>query len=226
MFSLIQKILFNTSLFLAILLSNSLLMINTDSFYKFEFNKNNTALKTGINENDLFLVVDNIQDFFKEKSNEKINMVVYISGIKKNLFNSKEIQHMIDVKNLILNIKLFNYLLWFTALILLLIKISLSKEKKLISLLSITRSYFIYSVAILISTLILIALSFRWIFYFFHIISFDNNLWILDPRTDYLIKIFEEGFFMDAAIFIGILTLVSSIIIFLSVNTISKFTKN
>lgn len=226
MFSLIQKILFNTSLFLAILLSNSLLMINTDSFYKFEFNKNNTALKTGINENDLFLVVDNIQDFFKEKSNEKINMVVYISGIKKNLFNSKEIQHMIDVKNLILNIKLFNYLLWFTALILLLIKISLSKEKKLISLLSITRSYFIYSVAILISTLILIALSFRWIFYFFHIISFDNNLWILDPRTDYLIKIFEEVFFMDAAIFIGILTLFSSIIIFLSVNTISKFIKN
>jgi|TARA_B100001750_G_scaffold44084_1_gene32429 integral membrane protein (TIGR01906 family) len=226
MFSLIQKILFNTSLFLAILLSNSLLMINTDSFYKFEFNKNNTALKTGINENDLFLVVDNIQDFFKEKSNEKINMVVYISGIKKNLFNSKEIQHMIDVKNLILNIKLFNYFLWFTALILLLIKISLSKEKKLISVLSITRSYFIYSVAILISTLILIALSFRWIFYFFHIISFDNNLWILDPRTDYLIKIFEEVFFMDAAIFIGILTLFSSIIIFLSVNTISKFTKN
>ena len=153
-------------------------------------------------------------------------MVVYISGIKKNLFNSKEIQHMIDVKNLILNIKLFNYFLWFTALILLLIKISLSKEKKLISLLSITRSYFIYSVAILISTLILIALSFRWIFYFFHIISFDNNLWILDPRTDYLIKIFEEVFFMDAAIFIGILTLFSSIIIFLSVNTISKFTKN
>ena len=226
MFSLIQKILFNTSLFLAMLLSNSLLMINTDSFYEFEFNKNNTALKTGINENDLFLVVDNIQDFFKEKSNEKINMVVYISGIKKNLFNSKEIQHMIDVKNLILNIKLFNYLLWFTALILLLIKISLSKEKILISLLSITRSYFIYSVAILISTLILIALSFRWIFYFFHIISFDNNLWILDPRTDYLIKIFEEVFFMDAAIFIGILTLFSSIIIFLSVNTISKFTKN
>tara|TARA_Y100000588_G_scaffold160138_1_gene174141 strand:- start:816 stop:1496 length:681 start_codon:yes stop_codon:yes gene_type:complete len=226
MFSLIQKILFNTSLFLAILLSNSLLMINTDSFYKFEFNKNNTALKTGINENDLFLVVDNIQDFFKEKSNEKINMVVYISGIKKNLFNSKEIQHMIDVKNLILNIKLFNYLLWFTALILLLIKISLSKEKKLISLLSITRSYFIYSVAIIISTLILIALSFRWIFYFFHIISFDNNLWILDPRTDYLIKIFEEVFFMDAAIFIGILTLFSSIIIFLSVKTISKYTKD
>lgn len=226
MFPLIQKILFNTTLFLAILLSNALLVINTDSFYEFEFNKNNTALKTGIDESDLSLVVDNIQDFFNEKSNEKIHMTTYIKGIKKNLFNSKEIRHMIDVKNLILNIKFFNYLLWTTVLIILLIKISLSKDKILNTFRVIAKSYFIYSVSILISTLILLALSFRWIFYFFHIISFNNNLWILDPRTDYLIKIFEEIFFMDAAIFIGILTLFSSIIIFLSVNTINKYTKN
>ena len=226
MFPLIQKILFNTTLFLAILLSNALLVINTDSFYEFEFNKNNTALKTGIDESDLSLVVDNIQDFFNEKSNEKIHMTTYIKGIKKKLFNSKEIRHMIDVKNLILNIKFFNYLLWTAVLIILLIKISLSKDKILNTFRVIAKSYLIYSVSILISTLILLALSFRWIFYFFHIISFNNNLWILDPRTDYLIKIFEEIFFMDAAIFIGILTLFSSIIIFLSVNTINKYTKN
>ena len=88
MFSVIQKILFNAALFLAILLSNALIIINTDSFYEFEFNKNNTSLKTGINHNDLFIVVDNIQDFFNEKSNEKIQMTTYINGIEKNLFNS------------------------------------------------------------------------------------------------------------------------------------------
>ena len=222
MFSVIQKILFNAALFLAILLSNALIIINTDSFYEFEFNKNNTSLKTGINHNDLFIVVDNIQDFFNEKSNEKIQMTTYINGIEKNLFNSKEIRHMIDVKNLILNIKFFNYLLWTTVIVILLIKISLSKDKILNSFRVIAKSYFIYSVSILISALILLALSFRWIFYFFHIISFNNNLWILDPRTDYLIKIFEEVFFMDAAILIGILTLCYSIIIFLSLNSISK----
>lgn len=222
MFSVIQKILFNAALFLAILLSNALIIINTDSFYEFEFNKNNTSLKTGINHNDLFIVVDNIQDFFNEKSNEKIQMTTYINGIEKNLFNSKEIRHMIDVKNLILNIKFFNYLLWTTVIVILLIKISLSKDKILNTFRIIAKSYFIYSVSILISALILLALSFRWIFYFFHIISFNNNLWILDPRTDYLIKIFEEVFFMDAAILIGILTLSYSIIIFLSLNYISK----
>jgi len=222
MFSVIQKILFNAALFLAILLSNALIIINTDSFYEFEFNKNNTSLKTGINHSDLFIVVDNIQDFFNEKSNEKIQMTTYINGIEKNLFNSKEIRHMIDVKNLILNIKFFNYLLWTTVIVILLIKISLSKDKILNTFRIIAKSYFIYSVSILISALILLALSFRWIFYFFHIISFNNNLWILDPRTDYLIKIFEEVFFMDAAILIGILTLSYSIIIFLSLNYISK----
>lgn len=227
MFSVIQKILFNAALFLAILLSNALIIINTDSFYEFEFNKNNTSLKTGINHSDLFIVVDNIQDFFNEKSNEKIQMTTYINGIEKNLFNSKEIRHMIDVKNLILNIKFFNYLLWTTVIVILLIKISLSKDKILNTFRVIAKSYFIYSVSILISALILLALSFRWIFYFFHIISFNNNLWILDPRTDYLIKIFEEVFFMDAAILIGILTLSYSIIIFLSLNSISKiYTKD
>ena len=222
MFSVIQKILFNVALFLAILLSNALIIINTDSFYEFEFNKNNTSLKTGINHSDLFIVVDNIQDFFNGKSNEKIHMTTYINGIEKKLFNSKEIRHMIDVKNLILNIKFFNYLLWTTVIVILLIKISLSKDKILNTFRVIAKSYFIYSVSILISALILLALSFRWIFYFFHIISFNNNLWILDPRTDYLIKIFEEVFFMDAAILIGILTLCYSIIIFLSLNSISK----
>jgi len=227
MFYLIHKILFNSALFLAILLSNGLMIINTDSFYEFEFNKNNTALKTGINPSELSIVVDNIQDFFNEKSNEKINISVYINGIEKKLFNSKEIHHMIDVKALILNIKLLNYSFWTIAIIILLIKISLSKDKILNLFRVIAKSYFIYSVSILMSILILLALSFRWIFYFFHIISFDNNLWILDPRTDYLIKIFEEVFFMDAAILIGILTLSYSIIIFLSLYSINKiYTKN
>ncbi len=82
MFSLIQKILFNTTLFLAILLSNAILIIYTDAFYEFEFNKNNTALKTGIEKNDLSIVIDNIQDFFHEESNEKIN-------ISNNSFSTK-----------------------------------------------------------------------------------------------------------------------------------------
>ena len=55
--------------------------------------------------------------------------------------------------------------------------------------------------------------------------TFDNDLWILDPRKDYLIKIFEEIFFMEAAILIGILTLSSSIIFLLFSNIINLYFK-
>ncbi len=41
----------------------------------------------------------------------------------------------------------------------------------------------------------------------FHLLSFTNDLWQLDPRRDYLIMMYPQGFFRDATIAIGGLTL-------------------
>ncbi len=40
-------------------------------------------------------------------------------------------------------------------------------------------------------------------FTIFHEIFFDNDLWILDPRTDLLIRMLPEGFFADMVVRIG-----------------------
>ena len=40
-------------------------------------------------------------------------------------------------------------------------------------------------------------------FRYFHLISFTNDLWILDPRRDYLIMMFPQGFFFDSTMFIA-----------------------
>ena len=40
----------------------------------------------------------------------------------------------------------------------------------------------------------------------FHLISFSNDLWRLDPRTDYLIRLFPEGFFLDTMLIVAGLT--------------------
>ena len=45
-------------------------------------------------------------------------------------------------------------------------------------------------------------------FTIFHEIFFDNDLWLLDPSTDLLIRMLPEGFFMDMVIRIGIIFLV------------------
>jgi integral membrane protein (TIGR01906 family) len=49
------------------------------------------------------------------------------------------------------------------------------------------------------------------LFLAFHEVSFSNDLWQLNPRTDYLIAMFPEGFFFDATILITLLVIVESI---------------
>ncbi len=51
------------------------------------------------------------------------------------------------------------------------------------------------------------------LFLYFHLISFTNDLWILDPRRDYLIMMFPQGFFFDSTMFIAILTLLESVLL-------------
>jgi uncharacterized membrane protein len=46
-------------------------------------------------------------------------------------------------------------------------------------------------------------------------VSFSNNLWLLDPQKDYLIMMFPEGFFNDAAISLVITIMMEAVIIFI-----------
>src|SRR3989337_2913922 len=51
----------------------------------------------------------------------------------------------------------------------------------------------------LLASLALLALTdFSGAFLQFHYLAFSNDLWQLDPRTDNLIRMFPEGFFLDA----------------------------
>jgi len=49
-------------------------------------------------------------------------------------------------------------------------------------------------------------LGFDQLFLKFHLISFTNKLWQLDPAKDYLIMLFPQGFFYDAALFCALAT--------------------
>ena len=55
--------------------------------------------------------------------------------------------------------------------------------------------------------------GFEDVFYAFHVISFANDLWQLDPSRDYLIAMFPEGFFFDATMWIAGLTIVQAVIL-------------
>ncbi|MGB4393229.1 MAG: DUF1461 domain-containing protein, partial [Bacillota bacterium] len=44
----------------------------------------------------------------------------------------------------------------------------------------------------------------------FHLVTFDNDLWRLDPATDWLIRIFPEEFFFAAVKRIGLYSLAAT----------------
>ena len=54
------------------------------------------------------------------------------------------------------------------------------------------------TLAILLAVGLFALVGFDSLFLIFHQISFSNNLWQLDPRTDYLLIMFPLGFWFDA----------------------------
>lgn len=50
------------------------------------------------------------------------------------------------------------------------------------------------------------AVAFEQLFLLFHQVSFANDFWQLDPRRDYLVMMFPEGFWLDATFFVAFLT--------------------
>jgi integral membrane protein (TIGR01906 family) len=60
---------------------------------------------------------------------------------------------------------------------------------------------------------LVIAFDFDQFFLQFHLLSFANDFWMLDPTRDYLIMLFPQGFWYDAALFCAIATAVGAIIL-------------
>jgi integral membrane protein (TIGR01906 family) len=48
--------------------------------------------------------------------------------------------------------------------------------------------------------------GFDTLFLTFHRLSFSNDFWLLDPRTDYLVMMFPQGFWFDATVLVATVT--------------------
>ena len=58
-----------------------------------------------------------------------------------------------------------------------------------------------------------LGVGFDRLFIIFHLISFDNDLWILDPQKDYLIAMFPQGFFYETTMSIAVLTVIEALLL-------------
>jgi integral membrane protein (TIGR01906 family) len=186
------------------------LAVNSPWLYKYGFEKYNVSEATGLAQAELEKAANGLIDYFNSDV-ETISLTVTKAGEAFELFNEREVAHLRDVKGLFQLV----YRVLLGTLVYALVYIGVSffwwRDRRRLAwgLVGGGGLTLALMAALGLATLI----NFDWLFRQFHLISFANELWMLDPATDYLIRLFPRDFWFDAALLCGLATAVVALIL-------------
>ena len=187
-----------------LLLTSFQVAIYGDSQYRFyerEYKKYQVADSLNMTMDNIMDVTDQMMAYLIGKKAE-LSVITDVDGETQDFFNEQDRFHMGEVKDLFLGgLKIRNIMLVAVLLILILLA---AQKAELIKLLP--RAYFVTLGITGVITIVLGGLfssDFDKYFRIFHEIFFDNDQWMFDPATDYMIRMLPEGFFYDFVFRIG-----------------------
>lgn len=196
----LARVLFIISLPLFFFSSSIALAINSQWLYTSGFTKQNVGETTRLDNEQLANVAGGMINYWNS-GDERISLSVQRDGQPVPLFNEREIDHLVDVKRLFH----FDYRMMFVTGIFILgfiaVRFVLRKEGGLRGLAkdgAIGSGLTLAIMALLGATALLGTNAFENFWYQFHLLSFSNDLWQLDPAKDYLLMLVPEGFWYDA----------------------------
>ena len=169
-----------------------------EELYTAGFDRYQISGVTGINNAQLQDVARSMVNYFDGEVLSP-QVVVDIRGQSRPVYSQKELVHLEDVRKIIDMFKVMEVL---SLVVLLAAGAYLLLRWEVGSLLKGIQAGAIVTVALLGTVMLWALIDFNSIFIVFHILSFSNDLWLLDPAKDYLIMMFPEGFFFDSAILI------------------------
>ena len=215
-------------LWVPVILSISFEIITfSDWVYEYNWEGNNISNESNIFKDQLNEVSDQIKDYFKNDK-EKIEISLQQPGMQIfNLFNQREIDHMVDVKNLIQTTLLFEKIGTAILIICLIMLIYIEKFKKIDEIIRniIIKSFLLWG-SFLSIIIVGMIVNFNYTFIIFHRLLFRNDLWILNPKTDFLLILFPQRFFLEIAIGILGLFFLINILVLITIKIIkSRFLK-
>jgi len=160
-----------------------------------------------LDDTEIQRIYDGLVDYFNS-GDEDISLTVVSDGRSVPLFTQEEVIHFKDVKGLIwldywLFISAFVYILAYVF-----IKIFWRKDRRRLA------RGLIYGggltiVLVLAVVLLDTFLGFGELWYRFHLVFFSNEFW---SAPGYMLRLFPQDFFADAAIFCGLFTAVGALI--------------
>lgn len=168
------------------------------SYYNNFHNEYKIEEESGLSKEWIECASNSLVEFIKSGNKE----------VLKNHFNKKEISHMEDVYKLF---KLDRIV--YTSLFIITLPVVIYKLfKKDFLFFRYIRKYILITYISVVSFLGICSVFFSESFIYFHKLFFNNDLWLLDYKTDLMIRILPEKFFF--VLFLNVLVL-SMICIFL-----------
>jgi integral membrane protein (TIGR01906 family) len=179
--------------------------------YEYGFDKYGISEVTGIDAFQLQKIAQHLIDYFNLKA-DSVQMTVTREGQQFELFNEREVIHLEDVRDLV-------QLDFRVQLVVLVIMIACVlglwagfKEGWRILVRGLFRGS-VVTLSLMLFLALWAVIGFERLFILFHLVSFSNEYWILDPTRDYLIMLFPGGFFYDAALLVFGAVMLKSLVI-------------
>lgn len=186
--------------------------VNSLWLYEYGFEKYSVGQTTGLAEVELEKAAKGLIGYFNSDE-EYISLIVVKDSQPFGLFNQREVIHLKDVKGLIW----LDYWILLGTLVYALAYAGVSLFWR-------KRRYWWrlawgvvggggITLALMLALGLGTLLGFDQLFLQFHLISFANPFWQLDPATDYLIMLFPQGFWFDVTLFCLLTTVFGAVVL-------------
>lgn len=195
--ALIQKylipIIFSVCLLSITFVAGLELIIFNEPYFEWHYSNRGVTERTEMSLEDLMVVTVEMLDYL-EGDRPNLDMTSTIGGEMEEVFGEREKAHMVDVRDLYLDFRSLRRLSSGLVVLILLLGWFFSKES-LYHVLNRVK-YTVPALLLVVGAVGgLFATDFNKYFTIFHEIFFDNDLWLLNPKTDILINMVPEAYF-------------------------------
>jgi integral membrane protein (TIGR01906 family) len=181
--------------------SNVRWVINAPFLYSYGFDKYDIPERTGIERDELIKAGAAFRDYFNN-DDDVLDVRVVQDGVLRSIYNAREIAHMSDVKVLVKGVWDLHTATGGFIGAFLLVGALLYRRRWIGMAARFVGWGGLTTLGLLVVAGLIAIVGFDRLFLAFHLISFSNDLWQLDPRRDMLLMMFPQGFFLDATLWI------------------------
>ncbi|TAK27706.1 MAG: TIGR01906 family membrane protein [Chloroflexota bacterium] len=208
---------------LAVIFSGWRWMILDPGVYERGFVKYRVAEATGMSSTELSTAAQQLIAYFAD--DRPITLQIRKDGQMAPLYNERELSHLVDVRGLFqlvfrIQAVAVAYLILY-ILAALILRVQNLRRRIAWNVLGGAALTLIF-----LAGLGLAAMSdFSTLWPALHLLSFSNDLWMLDPRTDYMIRMFPLGFWYDAVLKLATISAASSAALLLAATAYLRFSR-